>query len=165
VQLVPVGSPEQAAAGEAPAAACDRTIVSLRAKANSNQRLARWGAGLIIASTAAVPVVLLASTQWGGFTLGKLVPAILAALAAAAAGFLQIERPHERWKLYRGYQRLLEAERLKFENGVDPYADPSQRNQLLAQRLSERQLQLHADWADLVPRSTEVATSHRPPLS
>jgi hypothetical protein len=153
-------APEQSRPEAKPLDACNHCIESVRAKANWNESLARWGTGLIVALTASVPVVLLASTEWDGFILGKLVPAILTATAAALAGYIQFEKPHERWKLYRGYQRTFEVERMHFENKVPPY-DGADAETKLAERLAEIQLALHGDWAGLQVRSSEVAAKGR----
>lgn len=148
--------PEQSSAGASPLDVCNQTVASVRAKADWNERVARWATGLVIALTASVSVMLLASTHWDSFVVGKFVPAILTALAAVIAGYLQFERPHERWKLYRGYQRAFEVERMKFESGVAPY-DGQDRAQALALRVAQLQLALHDDWAGLLPRSSDVA--------
>lgn len=146
---------EQASPGATPLEACNDAIASVRAKANRNERVARWSTGLVIVLTASVSVLLLASTRWDGFVLGKLVPALLTAAAAVVAGYLQLERPHERWKLYRGYQRAFEVERMRFENAAAPY-DGAEPEKLLATRVAHLQLALHDDWAGLLPRSAEV---------
>lgn len=72
---------------------------------------------------------------------------------------LQFERPHERWKLYRGYQRAFEAERFRYENGVAPYdgAEPG-RTRGFAATIAQLQLHLHEEWSGLVPASAQVAT-------
>jgi hypothetical protein len=123
--------PEQSAKGEGPLAACGRTIDSVRRKADRNERLARVATGMIIVTSTLIPVSIIISTQAGEFAWGRLVPSILAATAATTAGILQFERPHERWKLYRGYQRALEAERFRYEQCLSlpqtelvPCADP-----------------------------------------
>jgi hypothetical protein len=148
--------PEQATSGTKPLDACTQTINSVRAKANWNERVARSGTGLVLVLTASVSVILIASTHWDGFVVGKFVPAVLTAAAAVVAGYLQFERPHERWKLYRGYQRALEVERMKFENSTPPY-DAADAAAKLTLRLAELQLALHDDWAGLLPRSSDVS--------
>jgi hypothetical protein len=150
--------PEQSAAGDDPLDACDRAIASVRRKADSNERLARLATALIILASALIPVAIILSTQEHAFVWGKLVPSLLAALAAVAAGLLQVERPHERWKLYRGYQRVLEAERLCYQNGVMPYdIDGTQRKPRFAARIAELELRLHDEWSGLVPVSADIA--------
>ncbi len=84
---------------------CDRFIAEHKKKADANERRARWASWLLVGSTAAIPVFIVASTQTLDFVFGKLIPAVLAAISAAIAGLLQFERPHERWSLYRRYQR------------------------------------------------------------
>ena len=148
--------PEQSAKGDDPLAACGRTIDSVRRKADHNERLARIVTGMIIVTSALIPVSIIISTQGGEFAWGKLVPSILAAAAATTAGILQFERPHERWKLYRGYQRALEAERFRYENQVQPYdGDETQRTRQFAATVAQLQLHLHEEWSGLVPASAQ----------
>lgn len=153
--------PEQAASGESAFGACETSIASVKAKADHNERLARWATALIVVGSALIPLALLLSTQGGGFLWGKLVPALLAMLSAVAAGLLQFERPHERWRLYRGYQRAFEDQRLRCENELDPYQglEPAEREQRLAAEVAALRLRLHQDWSGLVPASSTVATA------
>src|SRR5437899_1512582 len=114
--------PEQALADGTPVEVCDRIIASVRGKANNNERRARNGVLLVAASTALIPFSLVLSVNWAPFLLGKVIPAALAALAALVSTWLHTERPHERWQLYRGYQRAFEVERLRFKNSVGTYS-------------------------------------------
>jgi hypothetical protein len=77
------------------------------------------------------------------------------------AGYLQFERPHERWKLYRGYQRTLEVERMKFENSTPYDADDAAAK--LALRLAELQLALHDDWGGITAAEQRRRCSSRRP--
>jgi hypothetical protein len=77
--------------------------------------------------TAAIPVLILASTQHFSFWLGKFVPGFIAAALFVAASCAQIERPHDRWNVYRRYQRTFEAERMRYQGGVAPYDDSETR--------------------------------------
>ena len=144
--------PEQADAGDDALAACNRAIESIRAKADNNERLARWSTGAIVMSSALIPLSIVASASGHPFVWGKLVPAALAVVSAVAAGLLQFERPHERWKLYRGYQRQLEDERFRHHNAIAPYtrADEEQRMRLLGERVSAINARLHDTWSGLV---------------
>ena len=90
---------------------CDYLIERFRREASKNQKLA-WSASIAIGfSSALIPVSIVVSTELGAFVFGKLMPSLLAALAAIAAGAAQLVRPHDRWRLNRRHQRLLEAER------------------------------------------------------
>jgi Protein of unknown function (DUF4231) len=149
---------EQAVSGELPYDACNRVIEVTRRKADKHERLAKRGTLAIIVSTASIPVVLVISTQWFAFGLGKLVPAALAALGTVIAGWIQLQAPHDRWKLYRGYQRVLEAERLKYENRIDPYHGED-RDGVLVDRLTKAELAMHDEWSGLVPRSADAAAA------
>jgi hypothetical protein len=149
-------APEQAYPDLKPREACDQAIESVRDKANANSRLARMGTAVITLSSASIPVLIIASTQWEGFVLGKLLPAAMASVSGAMAGWMQFSRPHERWKLYRGYQRALEIERLKYDNDVEPYDDGEWRDRVFVERIAELQLALHDEWGGLVPRSSDL---------
>jgi hypothetical protein len=115
----------------------------------------------LTATTALIPVFLLLSTRYYDFLLGKILPSALAAAAAIGAGLVQIERPHERWNLYRRYQRILEAERLSYNHRAGEYSGDVDRDKILIARLGQLQLDLHDDWAGLIPASSEVASLGR----
>ena len=137
-------------------AECDSFITEHKAKADTNERRARWASWLLVTSTAAIPVFIIASTQTLGFAFGKLIPVLLAAISAATAGLLQFERPHERWSLYRRYQRLFEAERFLYVQRAGQYAG-ADANLRFSEWLSERRIAVHDEWAGLVPASEQVA--------
>lgn len=137
-------------------AECDAFISEHQEKANTNERRARWGTGLLVISTAAIPVFIITSTQTLGFVFGKLVPAVLAAVAAIVAGLLQFERPHERWSLYRRYQRLFEAERLLYVESAGQYSAPDV-DIRFSEWLSHQRIAVHDEWAGLLPASEQVA--------
>ena len=151
-------APEQAEKGAEPERALELFIDSVRAKANHNEWMARIGVALVLASTYAIPVFIVASTRWYPFLYGKFIPALLAAVAGATAGWLQWARPNERWLLYRGYQRAAEVERLRYERCAPPYVDEQGRKQTLVQRLTALELSQHDDWAGLIPKSSDVLT-------
>ncbi len=141
--------------------ACNRAIASVRAKANHNERVARVTTGAIILASALIPVCLIASEEGHQFLWGKLLPGVLALISAVAATVLQFERPHERWRLYRGYQRRFEDGRFRYASKLSPYdvRDGEERTRVLAQAVSRLGAQLHVDWSGLVPASSSVAAS------
>jgi hypothetical protein len=151
--------PEQAVAGDDPVLSCARTIISVKRKADRNERLSRASTTILILTSALIPVSLIASGEGHPFLWGKLIPSLLAAAAATVAGVIQFERPHERWKLYRGYQRALEVERFRYECGVEPYdVEDPRRTRSFAAAVADLQLRLHEDWSGLVPASAQVAS-------
>ena len=90
--------------------------------------------GALTGSTAAIPVLIgLGDSSW---FWGRLAPSALAATAALVGALAQLERPHERWALYRRYHRRLEAEQLAYKFRTAPYHDDN-RDKLLAQRLGQ----------------------------
>lgn len=112
--------------------------------------------------TAAIPVLILASTQHLSFWLGKFGPACIAAGLFVAASYAQIERPHDRWNVYRRYQRTFEAERMRYRGGVNPYDEPDTREAIFSSKIAELTIALHEDWARVLPSADEVAgIAHR----
>jgi hypothetical protein len=99
--------------------------------------------------------------------LGKLVPAVLAVASAIAAGVLQFERPHDRWRLYRGYQRAFEDKRLRYLNGLSPFdtQDAAIREQLFGEQVAALRLQLHNDWSGVLPAADSVLAALAGPPS
>ncbi len=112
--------------------------------------------------TASIPVLILVSTQHFSFWLGKFAPVCIAAALFVAASYAQIERPHDRWNVYRRYQRTFEAERLRYQGSAPPYDDPETRETGFASRIAELTIALHEDWARVLPSADEVAgIAHR----
>jgi hypothetical protein len=141
---------------------CDSVIKSITSKADKNKRRARGSSITLTAATAGVPVSIIFA-EWFptdsflAFFFGRLLPGILAAAAAIVARWVQIEQPHQRWTLYRHWQRFFEAERLRYQHAIGRYSTDD-RDDLLAEVLAKGQLELDDQWASLVPRSRELAT-------
>jgi hypothetical protein len=161
--LIVEGGPEQEEAGATDlqvsvelVAECERFISEHKKKADVNEKRARIASWLLVGSTAAIPVFIVASTQTLDFTFGKLIPAVLAAISAAVAGLLQFERPHERWSLYRRYQRMGEAEKSLYLQRAGQYRE-TERDLLFSEVLANLKLSVHDEWAGLVPASDQVA--------
>jgi len=92
-------------------------------KADTYKRKARWSSFLLTTTTAMVPVTLIVAEQFSpgsfaAFISGRLAPGILAALAAILGRWILFEQPHQRWTLYRHWQRKFEAERLRYHQGI-----------------------------------------------
>jgi hypothetical protein len=125
-------------------------------KANENEILAKRCTVIIILGSATVPVLLLASTEWAPFVLGKLIPSIVSACAAAAAGFLQFRRPYAAWKLYRCYEGELRAELRRYDSGVKPYNHKSDRERVLAETVAWCDTHIDEERVGIVPRDADV---------
>lgn len=124
---------------------------SIRAKADKYKLMSKVCTLSLTGATVSIPVVIATVEQefWA-----RLVPSVLAAVAAFVATFIQIEKPQERWSLYRRYQRLTEAELMKYRFKVDPYLGAASDHELV-KRMGQLQLDLHDEWAGLVPRSAD----------
>jgi Zn-dependent protease with chaperone function len=147
-QVLPSGSPLDQ---------CNQAIASTRAKADKNKRRSRACTWTLTLGTAAIPVLILLSTQFLSFWIGKFVPGLVAAALFVAASYTQLERPHERWNVYRRYQRTFEAERLLYQGGAAPYNEPDTRDTVFATKLAQLTVALHDDWARVLPTPDEVA--------
>jgi len=131
-----------------------------RARATRSMWYSRLAGSTIIIATASIPIFLVLSTKWLEFEFGKVAPTALAAVAAVTGGFAQVERPNERWKLYRRYQRMFEAELLRFENRTPEYA-ADDRVTHFVDRLNQLHLAMHDEWAGIIPRSADLAGGER----
>jgi hypothetical protein len=132
---------------------CSR-IYGLNAKAERHRKQAKVGTAIIVAVSAAVPVLLLLSEQWGGYWVGKFAPAVLAAAAAATAGWLQFQRPYEVWSLYRRYGAKLENDLLLYDYGAEPYDQVcgAARERVLAKQLAVSNMDLELQRELLMPQ-------------
>jgi hypothetical protein len=137
-------------------AECDAFVAEHKAKADRNERRARFATAWIVVAAATIPVLIIASTQALEFLLGKLLPAILAGTSAVTAGFLQFERPHERWSLYRRYQRLFEAERFLYTQKAGTYTGEDA-DERFSEWLARQRLAVHDEWAGLLPAGEQIA--------
>jgi hypothetical protein len=139
---------------------CNFVIDEVARKADTYKRKARWSAFLLTASTALVPVMLIIAEQFNpddlvSFLFGRLAPGLLAAFAAILGRWILLEQPHQRWTLYRHWQRTFEAERLRYRQGIGKYAGDD-RDDTLAQMLASGRVQLDTEWSYLVPVSKEL---------
>lgn len=139
---------------EDPLLLCLAVARSIGSKADKNKVRARALTVSTTATTAAIPVLI--GLSGDSFILGKVLPSILAALTATVVALGQIERPHERWSLYRRYQRLLEADAKRYTYRIAPFAD-DQRERTLGARVAQYELDLQAEWEGLIPTGAELA--------
>jgi hypothetical protein len=134
---------------------------SIGSKADKNKHRARASVVGITASTSAIPVFIgLSSNNW---IFGKLIPSLLAFVSVSMVAWVQLERPHERWILYRRYHRILQTEIERFTFGTDQYEHLStnERELHLAKEVSDLQVNLHYEWEGLLPRSDQVVAAGR----
>jgi hypothetical protein len=143
-------------AARTPLEECDELLNTIRHAVGSQRRLAQSADGAIIGASASIPVFLLLSTRYLDFYLGKLVPAVLAALTAALTLVLKVMKPHERWRLLRSQQAHLEAERFRYLHHLGSYADENRDVQLL-NHVVEISEKIAGPWFELMPDSAQVA--------
>ena len=131
---------------------------SIRKKADKNKNRARFSTIASITASSAIPIVIAFT---GGNVPLRIIASILAAAVVIIGTWTQIEKPHERWALYRRYQRLLEAEQLRYQFRGSDYADRHTRERALAEYLARAQVNLHEEWEGLIPKSVEVHDTTR----
>lgn len=134
---------------------CIAVARSIKKKADANKLKARVVALATSVLTVAIPVFI--GLSGNSFILGKVVPSGLAAATAFLVTFGQLERPHERWALYRRYQRKVEAEAKRYRYSVEPY-DHDDPDRTLGMRVAQLELDLQTEWEGLIPRSDELAS-------
>jgi hypothetical protein len=135
---------------------CDALLAVLRSAGDAQRSRAHFVNLSMAGGTAAIPVLLLLSTQYLSFWLGKLLPAVLASLTTTAAVLLQLLKPHERWRFLRLQQGILEAERFRYVHGLPPY-DDSDRDERLFEHVVDLGKATMEEWAGLQPASAGAA--------
>lgn len=138
------------------ASECLAVAKSIREKANKNKRRARALTLAMTLSTALVPVLIVASGD--NFWLGKVAPSVLAASSTVLAALNQLDRPHQRWVLYRRYERLVQAEGKRHRFRVAPY-DGADRDTQLGKVVAQLEIDLQLEWEGLIPTRNEVASA------
>jgi hypothetical protein len=121
---------------------------SLREKADHNKHESQITFYAVICFTLSAPLFV---TLGEGWLWGKLVPAALSVLAAAATSWLQLRKPQRLWAIYRRAQRELEREKINYDFRLQNYKLPDEFDQLLASRVSDIAFRVHEQWEGLVP--------------
>jgi len=134
----------------------DAFLAQLREEVGRQRTRAHIGNLTIVGSTVTIPVLLLLSTEYWNFWLGKVAPAILAAVASATALMLQLTKPHERWRLLNVHGGALELERFRYVRRLGDYKDGDADSRLLEQVVITGAA-VSDEWSGLMPTSKEAA--------
>ena len=134
---------------------CDALIETLAEGAAEQMRRAQLANLGMIVGGVSIPVLLLLSTQYLSFVLGKVAPAVIAAFVTGAGLAIQLTRPHERWRLLRLHQGLLEAERFRYQHQLGDYA-ADDRDQRLLETVVATSVKVASEWFGLMPESDEA---------
>ena len=137
---------------------CLTVTGSIEKKADKYKLWSRLSVLGLTVLPASIPVLIGLGDTW---FLSKALPSILAAASALLATWVQLERPHERWRLYRRYHRVMQAEQLNYRFAAGPYTGLHDRERLLAERLGVIQLQLHDEWEGLIPSAAELTNTSK----
>ncbi|MEJ1089394.1 DUF4231 domain-containing protein [Microbacterium sp. Mu-80] len=144
---------------QTPEEECAAVAVSIGKKADKNKRRARAMTVAMTVSTAAIPVLI--GLSGDNYLWGKVAPSVLAALSALLVALNGLERPHERWVLYRRYQRLVQAEEKKYRFEAPPY-DGDERDRQLAAKVAQLELDLQEEWEGLIPSRSDLSSAGSP---
>jgi hypothetical protein len=134
-------------------------------EADVHKRTALTATLAIIASSALLPVAVVLSHEWSGFWFGNVIPTLLAAISAIAAGWLQFERPYEGWTLFRRYQQNLETDLMLYRFKAGPYRDEETRGRVLIERLAYCEWQMQQEWKEYIPTDGEINGRSRQPAT
>jgi hypothetical protein len=155
--IEPNANGRSGSAGDA-LAECDDQLRHLKRKAQRNKRLTYLATLTVMLSSACIPILLLASTKTDAFLLGKLLPSLAAGVAALASGSVQLARPHDRWRMFRRAQRLLEIERMAYLHHVEPYSS-NDSERLLIERVIDSRKSVLDEWLSLMPDTSTALAS------
>ena len=131
-----------------PAQFCRKTIDGIKRKADHNKSESLFLFTVVIASTLIAPLFITLGSQvfWA-----KIVPSVLSVAAAGATAWLQLRRPQHLWALYRTAQRELEDQETKHTYRLADYAEASDPDRLLAERVAATAINLHQQWIPMIP--------------
>jgi hypothetical protein len=129
---------------------------SIKEKADHNKRESQVIFYAIICFTLAAPLFI---TIGEGWFWGKLVPAVLSVFASGATAWLQLRKPQRLWSIYRRAQRELEREKAGYDFGFGIYGETTERDKLLASRVTEIAFRVHEQWEGLVPEPDTLVVS------
>ena len=154
MQLRAVDQSETASAlPEPPEAWCDRLISGFKKKADHNKRESQGCFLAVIGTTLATPLFV---TLGEGMLLAKVVPSLLSASAAGATAWLQLRKPQQLWAMYPGAQRELEDHRARHRYRLGTYAEATDPNTLLAEKIADIAIGVHHQWLPMVPSLNQL---------
>lgn len=126
-------------------------ISSIGRKADRNKKMARNFTILSVLMSSLIVFVLI----FNDTNIPTIIAAMLTIFNSVLIAWFQMEKPYERWRLYRKYHRLAEAQRMLYLNSIEPY-NSSDKKTLLFKNFIDLQIKLHFEWDGLVPTSEEI---------
>ena len=139
---------------------CDRLIAAWAQFGARFRRLSFLAGLTVVWSGSMIPICIVISTQTGTFVFGRLLPALLGAVAASAAGAAQVLRPHERWRTLDRHRYLLESERLSYLHRIGDY-HVADADKLLISRVVVAQQAISEDYQDRVVPGVALSLNAR----
>jgi len=133
-----------------------------RRKADHNKRESLSILASVLVLSSAVPLLIAFGTDE---VSAKFIPATLSLVSGVGTAWLQLRRPQELWRVYRGTQRQIEFSMSNFQFSVEDYnIGEVAASQLLVKEVSRALCATHQTWEGLVPdvermRRARVATT------
>ncbi|MCF7515119.1 DUF4231 domain-containing protein [Pseudoalteromonas sp. L23] len=123
-------------------------------KASHNKFESLWCFKFIMLFTLSSPLLVSLAE---GFWLSKVLPSILSALAAFLTAWLQLRKPQELWALYRGAERIIEMNLVKYDFSLGEYKNKSgDADQVLIETISQLKINTHESWKNNIPTKSEL---------
>lgn len=134
----------------------------MREKANHNKMEAQVCFAAIISCTLLAPLFV---TLGDGVFCAKVVPSVLSVMAGGLTSWLQLRKPQRLWVLYRRAQRELEEEKANYDFKNGDFADTTEPDKLLAQKVTRVARWVHDSWEGLVPEPEMLANAQGKKIS
>lgn len=116
-------------------------------RASTNKYLHHWSKALVIAFSAAIP--LLAGIEFELSAKNGLL-GLLGALIAILAGLSGLLKFQEKWTEYRTTSETLKHEKILFQTRTGPYSDEQEPFKLLVTRIENLISKEHSAWSQYI---------------
>jgi len=135
----------------------EKTIDGFKEKANHNKDESLTCFILILISSLSAPLFI---TLGSGTFLTKILPSILSVLAGGLTSWLQLRKPQKLWSMYRGSQRMIEDNVLRYKYHVGEYKNCGDPDSLLAEKIAEICLAAHTEWVSVIPNPEHISVKN-----
>lgn len=135
---------------ESPIKIAEESIISFKEKSEHNKSEAMFVLLAAIAFSLLTPVsIAIGGNVW----FEKILPTLFPAIAAFCTLWFQTRKPQIQWVIYRRQQREIEWELLKYNQEVEEYEGPVNKDKILTKNLITIFKNSHEEWASNIPDS------------
>jgi hypothetical protein len=132
----------------------EKIVKSFKEKADHNKNESLFSFTLILVASLTAPLFI---TLGKGEFLSKIIPSILSVIAAGLTSWLQLRKPQKLWSMYRGSQRLIEDQIVKYKFKIGDYKSTENPESLLAEKTAEVALNAHNEWTTVIPSPESIS--------